>query len=260
MLGPNPNAQLRAGRHRAPDPPTVGRVFEYRELTVPDPLRDLLQCHWYRTVDRTVPVHRQRVVPDACIDLVRHGTELFVAGPDTSAWIATQPGGSAVTGLRFRPGAAPELFGVPASEITDRRVPLSDLDPTLARQVSILLERELPAPAALLRAVHARLPRTTGPDPATLRIIELTESGRGVADVADALGWTGRTLHRRCLSAFGYGPATLRRVLRLRAAITLARRGMPTAEVAVRTGYADQAHLSRDTKAMAGVTLTRLTR
>ena len=62
-----------------------------------------------------------------------------------------------------------------------------------------------------------------------------------------------RSVHRRCLAAFGYGPATLRRVLRFRRAAALLRAGASPAEVAAASGYADQPHLSRETRALAGV-------
>ncbi|MGW5695942.1 helix-turn-helix domain-containing protein, partial [Streptomyces asiaticus] len=69
-----------------------------------------------------------------------------------------------------------------------------------------------------------------------------------------------RQLHRRSLAAFGYGPKTLGRVLRLNRALDLARTGLPFAEVAATAGYADQAHLARDVRALAGVPLGRLLR
>lgn len=44
----------------------------------------------------------------------------------------------------------------------------------------------------------------------------------------------------------------LRRVLRLRRAVDLLRAGVAPAEVAARAGYADQPHLSREVRALAG--------
>jgi AraC-like DNA-binding protein len=73
-----------------------------------------------------------------------------------------------------------------------------------------------------------------------------------VAAIADALGCTPRSVHRRCQAAFGYGPAVLRRVLRFRRAAALLRAGLSPAEVAAAAGYADQPHLSRETRTLAG--------
>ena len=85
-------------------------------------------------------------------------------------------------------------------------------------------------------------------------------AGGSAAATAEALGWTTRSLHRRCLAAFGYGPEVLRRVLRFRrAAGAAARAACPLAEVAARAGYADQPHLSREVRALAGCHCAALT-
>ncbi|MYZ40998.1 MULTISPECIES: helix-turn-helix domain-containing protein, partial [unclassified Streptomyces] len=59
----------------------------------------------------------------------------------------------------------------------------------------------------------------------------------------------------RSLDAFGYGPKTLARVLRLQRALELVRAGEPYAEAALAAGCADQAHLARETRDLAGLTL-----
>ncbi|MGH3899374.1 MAG: helix-turn-helix domain-containing protein [Pseudonocardiaceae bacterium] len=71
---------------------------------------------------------------------------------------------------------------------------------------------------------------------------------------------TDRMLHRRCRDAFGYGPSMLRRILRFRMALRLARRGVPFATITARARYADQAHLARKVRALAGVPLSHLVR
>lgn len=84
------------------------------------------------------------------------------------------------------------------------------------------------------------------------------DEGRPVAATADELGLGARQLHRRALTAFGYGPKTLARVLRLQRALGLVRQGVPYAETAARAGFADQAHLARDVRQLAGVPLWEL--
>ncbi|MEU9167272.1 helix-turn-helix domain-containing protein [Streptomyces sp. NPDC048420] len=196
-----------------------------------------------------------RVLPDGCMDLLWNEGRLLVAGPDTRAYVA---GGAPSTwvGLRFAPGSAPAFLGVPAHELRDLRAELADLWP--ASEVRRLRSRIARAadPATALEEIV--LERAAPPDPLLGALVTSLDAGRSVAVAADELGLGARQLHRRSLVAFGYGPKTLARILRLRRALVLARGGVPFAETAVRSGFADQAHLARDVKELAGVPLGRL--
>ena len=83
-----------------------------------------------------------------------------------------------------------------------------------------------------------------------------------VARLAAELGTSERQLHRRCVAAIGYGPKLLHRVLRMRRFLALAAApGAPgLSALAFEAGYADQAHLVRETRIMAGVTPSALLR
>lgn len=200
--------------------------------------------------------HVQRILPDGCMDLMWYSDRLMVAGPDATAYVAAAAPGTGYTGLRFPPGVGPSVFGVPAYELRDQRVPLEDLWP--AREVRRLAERvHLAAdPGAALEeiAVARRIP----PDPLIGEVAARLRAGAPVAATAAAVGLGERQLHRRSLAAFGYGPKTLSRILRMRKALELARAGTPFATVAVTAGYADQAHLAREVKDLAGVPLGTL--
>ncbi|AIS01198.1 helix-turn-helix domain-containing protein [Streptomyces glaucescens] len=199
-----------------------------------------------------------RVLPDGCMDLLWSEGRLSVAGPDTRAHLPEGPP-VAWAGVRFPPGVAPALLGVPAHELRDRRVELAELRP--AAEVRRLRARveAAPDPMAGLEAAAGDLVAAAGPpDPLLRRLAAALEAGRPVAATADALGIGARSLHRRSLAAFGYGPKTLARILRLQRALALARAGVPYAETAARAGFADQAHQARDVKDLTGVPLRRL--
>ncbi|MBZ9641253.1 helix-turn-helix transcriptional regulator, partial [Streptomyces sp. PSKA30] len=199
-----------------------------------------------------------RVLPDGCMDLLWNDGRLLVAGPDTHAHVTDGTAGP-WAGIRFYPGTAPALLGMPAYEVRDRRVELADLWPAArARQ---LTERVNAAadPAGGLEDVALRLAADAEPpDPLLRKVVAAVDAGRPVAATADELGVGARRLHRRSLAAFGYGPKTLARVLRLQRALTLARQGVPFADTATRAGFADQAHLARDVRDLAGTTLGEL--
>ncbi|GGL82224.1 AraC family transcriptional regulator [Streptomyces fumigatiscleroticus] len=199
-----------------------------------------------------------RVLPDGCMDLLWHDGRLLVAGPDTRAH-RTGDGAGPWAGVRFPPGTAPALLGVPAHELRDRRVALADLWPAAeARRLTARVNAAADPATGLERAALERAAATGPPDPLLRHLVAALDAGRPVAATADALGLGARTLHRRSLAAFGYGPKTLARVLRLQRALALARGGVPLAETAARAGFADQAHLARDVRQLAGVPLTGL--
>ncbi|MEU1554071.1 helix-turn-helix domain-containing protein [Streptomyces scabiei] len=199
-----------------------------------------------------------RVLPDGCMDLLWHDGRLLVAGPDTRAYVT---GGSSGgwAGLRFFPGQAPAFLGVPAHELRDRRVALADLwSPADVRRLTARVNAAPDPVSGLEEAVLERAAEVARPDPVLRQVVAALDAGRPVAATADELGLGARQLHRRSLTAFGYGPKTLARVLRLRRALALARDGVPFAETAARSGYADQAHLARDVRELAGLPLGEL--
>jgi AraC-like DNA-binding protein len=196
-----------------------------------------------------------RVLPDGCMDLLWNEGRLLVAGPDTRAHLTGGPP-STWAGVRLGPGTAPALLGVPAHELRDRRVELADLWPvTGVRRLTALVDAAGDPARGLEDLALRRAAETTPPDPVLHRVVAALGAGRPVAATADELGLSARQLHRRSLTAFGYGPKTLARILRLRRALALARRGTPFAETATRTGYADQAHLSREVRELTGLPL-----
>jgi AraC-like DNA-binding protein len=67
-------------------------------------------------------------------------------------------------------------------------------------------------------------------------------------------------LHRRVLGAVGYGPKVLARIVRFRRFLALVSRrdAVSLADLAHSAGYADQAHLARECRALAGRTPAEL--
>ena len=193
----------------------------------------------------------QRILPDGCLDVIWNDGRVFVAGPDTTAQVGVPRAGSRCLALRFAAGSGPAVLGVPADELTNRQVPLADLWPAAeARRVA-----EVGSLAELERAV---LRRWAPPEPAMVEVARRARAGQPVDAIAAVCGLSARHLQRRVRAAFGYGPKTLTKILRMQRAVVLARRGTPFAEVSATAGYADQAHLARDVKALAGVPLGRL--
>jgi AraC-like DNA-binding protein len=249
----------------------VGPVStDYREFRVTGPLGGLVECGW-RAVTPPSAAAVTAILPDGCMDLMWAGSQLVVAGPDTAPHPYRRQPGRPTWGLRFRPGRLPALLGVPAAHLRDTRVPLAELNPLLVRRIGDRLgdladstgtaaagHRMIAALADVATALPGGPPE---PDvPLLAGLLDATGPAPSATELAATLGCTTRTLHRRCLAAFGYGPSVLRRVLRFRRATDLLRAGSPPAAVAADTGYADQPHLSRELRVLGGFSPTALAR
>jgi AraC-like DNA-binding protein len=199
-----------------------------------------------------------RVLPDGCMDLIWTGEQVIVAGPDTRAQLVSDgdPTLPPYVGLRFAPGVAPAVLGVPASTLRDRRVPLAQIWPQarVRRLTERLAEASLPSSGLGAAAAGRVLEELAVPgDPFVRGVAALLGTGAPVAEVARRVGLSERQLRRRSLDAFGYGPKTLARVLRMRRALALTDAGLPAAIVAARAGYADQPHMIRELRSLTAV-------
>lgn len=215
----------------------------YRELEAPRALRELVACVWVRTPPEPREV---RVVPDGCADLVwRRGEGVSIAGPDTSAKVVRLDAEDLLVGVRLRPGAGSAALGAPLTELLDLRVEAGDLDGRFA------VEPER-APAEVVERLLATLADARS-DPLVAAATARVEQ-RQVREVARELGVSERQLRRRFQAAVGYGPKTLTRVLRFGRFVEAVDAGRgDLAALAFEAGYADQAHLTRETRRLAGL-------
>jgi AraC-like DNA-binding protein len=215
----------------------------YREIPPPPALRNTVECLWTRAGDTGGEL---RIVPDACSDVVwQRGRGTSVVGPDTSAKLVPCAPDDVFVGIRFLPGAGGGALGVPLNELRDQRVDATEVD----RTFDIHADAE---PAEVIkRLVSAAAGREA--DPLVARAARVT--GRhGVDLLARELGLSERQLRRRFHAAVGYGPKALARVLRFRRFIRAVELGRTDlAQLAFDLGYADQAHLTRESTRLAGL-------
>lgn len=200
----------------------------------------------------------QRVVPDGCADILvfAHGETLLV-GPTLAADLVPLPSRAHVRGLRFRTEALFAALGHPAHELRDRTLPLTALLPD-------------PAARSVADQVWAgRFPDVLRPSPVDARVRHavsaLWSSAAAVSAVADELGVTERHLRRLFLDHTGVAPKAVQRVGRfqrfLRHADTAADAARGSlADFAAAAGYADQAHLAREVRELAGLPPSALLR
>lgn len=222
----------------------------YQEIPPPRSLARHVACLWWR---RGAP---PRVLPDGCVDLVWTGERLVIAGPATRA---QRPEGACARalklGVRLRVGAAGDVLGMPASD-------LRDLIPSVAevRDGGGDLEERLSQATSGQARLRTMATTVSGwvstappPDPLIRAAASDLALGATVTDLADRLAISQRQLRRRFAHAIGYSPKTLARILRLQRFLALAEGRGGLARVAVEAGYADQPHLTRESRELTGL-------
>ncbi|NLU83493.1 helix-turn-helix domain-containing protein [Rhodococcus sp. HNM0569] len=231
----------------------------YRPAPAAPDLHDALVCTWTAATEGT-----HLLVPDGCVDVLWiRGVGLRVCGPETTAWSFALPPGTEAVGVRFRPGVAAAALDVRTSDITDVRVGVDDvLGSAVARRLTDRLDNATTPAERITHFEHAvRHWHTRGDDPlaASVRTALATRNWT-VGALAEAHALTERRLQRRCHDLFGYGPATLRGILRLQRfmASAGAQPHATLADLSYVAGYSDQAHLARDCRRIAGMTPSAL--
>lgn len=220
-----------------------------------------LHCLWV-SVAPGCQAEAVQVLPDGCTDLIwQSGVGAFVAGPDTGPAPTEWRPGTVLVGARFRPGAGGAALGVPLSEVLDQRMDADDL-PGVPRG---RLPGSLSPEEAMRRvaAIAAQMVTERPPDRLVLEATRLLgRPGARAELVAGQLGIGERQLRRRCQAAVGYGPRMLNRVLRFRRFVSRIDAGgdFDLATIAAEAGYADQAHLTRESNELAGLTPAALAR
>jgi AraC-like DNA-binding protein len=236
-------------------------VSEYREYLPPVALREHVLCFWTQSIQPTDKVYAHRVLPDACLDLVFfQGQPPAVIGPWTESFIAQLAPGTRITGVRFHPGKAAAILGLPASELINQEAALGDLWRAAVRapfstigDVTSFRARRTALEAALLRHL-----RNVAPPDATvagaIRWIASNPRAR-IESLSELAGISSRQMQRRFSVAVGYGPKMFQSVLRFQRLLYLASRSAGVcglADLAARSGYADQSHMNREVRRFAG--------
>ena len=227
-------------------------------------LAGLVSSVWIQQVARDAQPYVQRNIPSGGLELVcRLGGEPRVVGPLTSALVEVLEPGTTIVGLRFAPGAAAGVLGLPASELVDLAVEAGDVwgggalaelaDPDAAPEQLL---------ARLQMLVAARFADAGAPDPLVAEAVRrLRWATDDVGSLTSTLHISERQLRRRFQVATGLAPKPLHRVLRFQRFHSLAQHAIASgtapgndglARLAAEAGYADQPHLNRECLRLTG--------
>lgn len=162
--------------------------------------------------------------------------------------------------LTLTPLGVRALFGAPLSAYAQLVAGLAEVDHPLPdaehqRLAALPAARRV---AALQRLLVDRLDGDVRrPRPEVEHAWALITGSHGTASIADMaaqVGWSRRQLLTQFVAEYGVSPKAAARIARFDRARKLVDSGVSLAEVAARAGFADQAHLTREYRALAGRT------
>lgn len=243
-----------------PSPP----IHRYAPSAV---LADLVARYWIPVWSLTAPTTQSTLQYPVCLIVVSDSYARFYGVARGLSRVTLDGDGWAV-GVLFRPAAGRLLLGRPVSELTDAHLELASLPSidgaALAARVTASMTPDPAAPAshraaiAAYEDVLAALLPVDGPGLLINRVIDwLTEhpAVTRVSEVAEAFAMTERSLQRLVVDRVGLTPKWLIQRRRLHDAVTRLKAGAASlSDLAAELGYADQAHFTKDFRAVTGLT------
>ncbi|WP_171013803.1 helix-turn-helix domain-containing protein [Chitinivorax sp. B] len=205
------------------------------------------------------------VLPDGAVDLV-----IKISPYEATAWLygcTTQPVDVALSrgchylGVRFQPGQSRHFIDVTAAELTNHAVPaagllrvLMDMDTWACRPCDWFTQLN----QFFSQYLSLYAPKMSRIDD-VIRLIRQRQGIVGQAEMADIFTRSPRQLERVFLETVGISSKLFTLIARFHHASRLIKQypNTPFAGLAAMAGYADQAHMARDFRRLAGVTPTQ---
>ena len=240
----------------------------YVERSPVPALRELVSLVWVQRVGRDAAPYVHRRIPNGAAELVcRVGSAPRVLGPLTEPLVEVLQPGTTIVGVRFVPGAFPVVAGRPASEVAGLALDAEDLWGGPAAALGEVVGTAA-SPREALVAVQLYVRERAGagrpPDPLVSEAVRALMPWRtvDVTSVRASLHISETQLRRRFRTAIGLAPKALHRMLRFQGFLAIvqqaiAQGGAATDDglglLALRAGYADQPHLTRECVRLTGV-------
>lgn len=230
--------------------------------------RAVVDAYWHVRWDLGDDVIDQVIVDRPAITVtVESGNvpaPLVVTGVSSGAWSRRISGAGAVFGIRLCPAGLAVLSDLMPGDVADATTALTPLLDRDLHAVAVAVA-QAGDPTAMARAADAAVVgRLVGRGPTRAGIVanrvldELSGSDppRGGSELAQRVGVSERSVQRALAATLGHGPKWVARRIRIQAVAqaVAVRDQVDLAALAVELGYADQAHLTGDFRAVTGTT------
>ncbi|WP_201007785.1 AraC family transcriptional regulator [Paenibacillus glycanilyticus] len=203
----------------------------------------------------------QHVVPNPCANLVVEQGKTFFYGPGKEKFSYLLSGSGIVFGVKFRPGGLYPFVNRELSELTGRPIEVETVLGIQGSELEELVLAEQDQDQRMIQVVERLLTKRLPPydEQITLvnQIIDYAAGNQGITKVEQVCEFFDiniRKLQRLFAKYVGVNPKSVIRLFRLQNAAEAMDLGQAQdlAGLSVELGYHDQAHFSKDFKAVIG--------
>ncbi len=234
----------------------------YHEYRPHPTLTRHIACYWSYLIQPSIIDSTQKpIIPDGCVDIIldlsEQRTNTQIVGTMTKPLKSEH---TTLIGVRFLPGQPYSFLQTPLQSYTDQLVDLSDI-----HQNTENIEEKLSEEQDIETIIyHLNTFFSSAIKPMNVRdqkIIEAITIFCNQRDVtlsafSDEVGMSRQHLTRKCHRYVGVSPKMLSRIIRLNRAISYKKESpfYGWADLAIQTGYYDQAHMINDFQKLTGST------
>jgi len=255
--------------------------MEYQEYEITEALRPYIKVIWSMESDADVfggtPIH---ILPDTCVELVIHFSDPYkTTRSDNSfsiqeqsfvvaqmkSFMKIQPNGkTGLIAVRFSALGAYHFFGIPMKEIANGDVGLRNLWKDMAPEIEdriFLAENTQRRSRIIQNYLQLQLSRNGFIDKGIEFCVNEIKHANGqisVDTLADKAGISNRQLVRRFDKCIGLSPKEFIRITKFISSLDRMNfaKNQSLTEIAVDSGYYDQAHFIHDFRKFSGMTPT----
>jgi AraC-like DNA-binding protein len=250
--------------------------MNYEQLPPPGDLSRFIKCFWVveDAIDAEMPLpQRQKIIPDGYTEIIFHfgdpyriclrdrwetQADTLLAGQIKKYFYLENTGRSSIFGIKLRPSALTQLFGLEMSSLTDRVLHIREV-PGLKQLLSlhdVLQKADAESRCIILsdffRSAN-KVQFNKHPVEVALETIFARHGMVTIGDVASEGGFTERYLEQLFKKYVGITPKYFARIVRFNYIFHLIADPKPDwADLTFRAGFYDQSHFIRNFKSFTG--------
>lgn len=226
--------------------------IKYEEYQVKE-LNEYCMCIWtmqsIRILDKTIYNY---ILPDLCIDIVVDFSKKTICFAGFSKETIPFELNKKIDfmGIRLKPGAFYNLFGIPADKIMDSPIPFSKIEKKFNLE-EILATVETKERINILKEYLLKKIKDIPPQKSIVFVEKLYKNPKeqNVISLAREYGYNERHLYRLFKTNYGVSPKVLLNVLRLHLCLTLLLESRSSLiDIATKCGFYDQSHFIKEIK------------